>query len=407
MTKKKKHFTIVCYTFPPSKAIGGRRWAKFCQQLAKKGHDVSVITTDMNENQNWYLQHFENISFHFLDAKYPNWLEAPKGFFEKLKYRIYIKFLNSFFKHNLFDKAFRWEKQLLKELSSVHSKKEIDYLIVTGAPFSLLYFGTLFKSKHPKVKLISDFRDPWTWGFYYGLNELKGKKKSFQQFMERQTIEKSDLVCYPTQEMGEDLLKIYPNYQNRFKVIPHAYDEEKISGIKGDHIRKGFIYGGSLYPGIESYLEKLEKVIHSHKNFKWEIYTGAPETAVNNIFKGGNVHHNGLIDEQELFRKIKNSSAYLAFFPESDKDLISTKFFEIIYLETPIIIVVEEGAVGKFIRENQLGVHILPKDIEKEFPKYLDGTVPFNKGIFDVSRFEYSKVTDLLIQSCESLEGNQ
>lgn len=403
MTKKQKHYTIVCYTFPPSKAIGGRRWAKFSQYLARKGRRVTVITSDLGHDKSWYQSNFENIDFVFLDPKYPDWLEVPNSLIDKLKYRLYTRFISKFIKHNLFDKAYKWEKQILSSLKDIHSNNPIDYLVVTGAPYSIMYYGALFKQKNKEIKLISDFRDPWTWGSYYGLKELPQKKKEFQKFMEEQTMVHSDLVCFPTKEMGEDLAEIYPSFAGKLQVVPHAYDEEKISKIDDQGERSGFIYGGSMYPGIEPYLESLAKVVHDRQDFSWTIFSGSSPTVTGNIFKGGNVHFNGLIDEKDLFKKIKASAAYLAFFPETDKDLISTKFFEIIYLETPIIMIAEEGAVGRFIRENNLGVHILPEEIEKEFPKYLNEKIPFEKGSFDVSKFGFSNVTDELIACCEAL----
>lgn len=105
-----------------------------------------------------------------------------------------------------------------------------------------------------------------------------------------------------------------------------------------------------------------------------------------------------LIPEDQLFQKIVKSSAYLAFFPVTDKDLISTKFFEIIYTQTPIVYIGEEGDVGKFIRENRLGVHILPENMARELPNYLNGKVPFELGYFDVNQYTFSAVTEKFLQ---------
>ncbi|NQY09174.1 MAG: hypothetical protein HRT71_06620 [Flavobacteriales bacterium] len=99
-----------------------------------------------------------------------------------------------------------------------------------------------------------------------------------------------------------------------------------------------------------------------------------------------------------MFKRIGNSAAYLVVFNEGDKDLISTKFFEIVYLCTPILFIGADGAVGKFITDNRIGVHILPENIEQELPQYLNGNVPFEKGCFNVDQYTFPVVTDKFLE---------
>ncbi len=65
------HIAIVSYTFPPSKAIGGRRWAKFSQQIAKKGHRVSVFCANEGANEIFYTKEFSGIKIHQIKSNYP------------------------------------------------------------------------------------------------------------------------------------------------------------------------------------------------------------------------------------------------------------------------------------------------------------------------------------------------
>ena len=114
---------------------------------------------------------------------------------------------------------------------------------------------------------------------------------------------------------------------------------------------------------------------------------------IKSIFENQNVTFNDYIPESELFNKIHESAVYLMFYPIADKDLVSTKFFEIINIGIPILYIGEEGEVSKFIVSNKCGVHILPKNIESEMPKYLNGDVPYQKNYFDVSQFTFDKVS--------------
>lgn len=402
------HFAIVSYTFPPSKEIGGRRWAKFSQHLAKKGHTVTVICADNSADHSWYEKEFPAIEVRVLPKCYPDWLSGfTKSVTEKILYMIYTRVLSPLTKQNLFDKGFAWRKPMLDELETVHRNKPIDVMVVTGAPFSLLAYGSEFKMRHKQIQYVSDLRDPWTWGSYYGIPTLSPSKKRFQELSEYKTMEASDMVCYPTQNMGDFLKEKYPSFSSKLYLLPHAYDPDKFPNVTKEEDRAGFIYGGTLYNGIEEYIKCLGEIVKSNPDagFKWDIYTSSHYPLIDSNFANGKVSIHPLIPENELFQKIVKSAAYLAFFPVTDKDLISTKFFEIIYTQTPIVYIGDEGDVGKFIRENRLGVHILPENMERDLPNYLNGRVPFEIGCFDVNQYTFSTVTQSFLTALKNFKN--
>jgi len=404
------HFAIVSYTFPPSKEIGGRRWAKFSQHIAKNNHQVTVICANQSVNHDWYRKDFPGINFKLLPKCYPDWLSGfTKTTKEKLQYMFYTRVVSPLTKQNLFDRGYAWKKPMLQALEDLHQSQPIDIMVVTGAPFSLLYYGAAFKARYKSIIYVGDLRDPWTWGSYYGIPNLSFFKKKFQEKSELKFIEACDLVCYPTENMGSFLKEKYPDFLSKFYLLPHAYDPDKFPKIIKEQKRKGFIYGGSLYDGIEEYLLKLDKIVkaNSETEFEWEIYTGTNYPLIDTNFANGKVSKKPLIPEEQLFQKISESAAYLAFFPTTDKDLISTKFFEIIYSQTPILYIGEEGEVGKFIRENRIGVHILPENMERELPQYLNGKVPFENGYFDVKQYTFSSVTQNFLNFLKEYKQQQ
>jgi hypothetical protein len=66
---------IICHGFPPVPGIGGRRWAKFAKELARRGHPVHVIRSTGPEHgpiSLWApdVQH-PNIIAHPLPQRYP------------------------------------------------------------------------------------------------------------------------------------------------------------------------------------------------------------------------------------------------------------------------------------------------------------------------------------------------
>lgn len=396
------HFAIVSYTFPPSKEIGGRRWAKFSRYLAQKGHAVTVICADNSIEQDWYKKEFSGIKVCELPKSYPTWLGGfTKSLFEKVLYAFYTRILNPLTKQNLYDRAYAWKGQMLNALEKIHALSPIDVLVVTGAPYSLLYYGSIFKSRHKEIVYVADLRDPWTWGSYYGMLTMTAVKKKFQEYSERRSIENADLFCYPTQHMGNVLKEKYPSFESKLYLLAHAYEPDKFQSTAETKPREGFIYGGTLYDGIEDYIKRLMDIVKAHPDsgFKWEIYSGTKYPLLDSDFTNTGIQKHPLIPEETLFTKIRKASAYLAIFPRADKDLVSTKFFEIIYTQTPILYIGEEGDVGRFIRENRLGVHILPENLEKDLPKYLNGNVPFEAGYFDVSQYTFETVTQKFLET--------
>ncbi len=403
------HFVIVSYTFPPSTEIGGRRWAKFSKQLLMKGHEVTVICSENGGDKDFFEKEFEGIKVHQLPKKYPRWLTGQtKNLFEKILYSLAIRVVNPLLRINLFDKAFAWKSIMTRELEAIHSKKLIEVIAATGAPYSILRHTSSFKASHREISLVSDFRDPWTWGDYYGIPTMASRKKGYQLESERFVMDNSDLICYPTVHMGSVLESLYPEHLSKLTLLPHAFDPEKFPQFQSNEIkRKGFIYGGTLYNGIEDYLRALSVVVQQNpsEEFKWDVYTGRAYPLIDELFEKEKVEVHSYIPEEELFGKISQAEAYLVFLPPQEKDLISTKFFEIIFTKTPIIYIGPEGEVGKFIRENKLGVHILPEAIEQAMPKFLKESIKFLPWSFDVTKFTFSSVTDDFIKKIKALRA--
>jgi len=395
------HFTIVSYTFPPSREIGGRRWAKFSQHLRREGHTVTVVCADQKAEPGWYEREFPGIDVVSLPPKYPEWMGGyTRNIKEKLSYFAVSRLYKPLTRKNIFDRGFNWKQTMLGALEAIHGRKPIDILVTTGGPFSIMKYGTAFRKKHPEVKYIVDLRDPWTTGVLYGIPSMSPAKKAYQEAQERRTIEGCDLFCYPTESMGDKLAQQYPAEAHKLYLLPHAYDPEKFPEVKTASKRNGFIYGGTIYFGLEDWLKKLDRIVKANpaSEFQWDIYTGTPYPLIDADFAKGKVMMHPLIPEEKLFVKVQDAAAYLVFFPESERDLISTKFYEIVYSGTPILYIGADGLVADFITGNKLGVHVHPDRMEEELPQYLNGDIPFEPGYFDVSRYSFAKVTQAFLE---------
>jgi hypothetical protein len=99
-----------------------------------------------------------------------------------------------------------------------------------------------------------------------------------------------------------------------------------------------------------------------------------------------------------LFGIIAKHDYYVSFVTEQYKDFISTKYFEIISLKKPIILVAPQGILSDFIISNQLGKHFLPSELNA-LAEFLDNPSKFRYNVgFELDNFKYDKLSEILIQ---------
>lgn len=396
------HIAVVSYTFPPSREIGGRRWAKFSQQLARVGHQVSVVCADNGAGAAWYRESYPDLEVRVLPRRYPDWLNGQtRHAGEKIAYHLLTRGITRILPHNWFDKGVAWKSLMLNALENLHAQKPIDLLVVTGAPFSTLAWGAAFKKKHPAIRYVADMRDPWTWGHGYGMPGLTAKQKAYQAKQERMAVEACDLLCFPAPVMGEVLASRYPEAAAKMHILPHAYEPEKFPTAAVSGQRQGFIYGGTLYNGMEPWFRELAGILQQHPDtgFHWDIHSGTAYPLIQELFPQGEVQLKPPVSEEVLFAKIQQAAAYMLFFPERYKDFISTKFYEVVYAGTPFVYIGYPGEVSRFITENRLGVHVLPEEMQERLPAFLRGEIPFEQGFFPIEKYSFPAVTEAFLQA--------
>jgi len=177
---KTKNVLIISYTFPPSNGIGGRRWAKFAKYLTKNNINTTILTiknSDGKETSPWDND-IKDFDIRYIDSNYPSIIETiPQTFVNKVRYHLTLRSLWLIKNGSVYDRALFLKKRILFNATKIINEKKIDTIVITGAPFRLLYYGTLIKAKHPNIKLISDFRDPWAWSqLGYGYSQLNANR---------------------------------------------------------------------------------------------------------------------------------------------------------------------------------------------------------------------------------------
>lgn len=398
---------IVSYTFPPSIEIGGRRWSKFIHYLNDLDYNITLLTKKSKKEINVLKSYSYLNRVEFFNVKYPKALEKdPNNIWDHLFYKISKLFLMLITKSNFYDKGVLIKKHFIDKASVLILEEKINLIIITGAPFSLLYYGTILKKKY-SIKLISDLRDPWTWGSGYGMTLINNSRKKNEEFYQNKVIEFSDLITVPVKPMYDFLVSNYKCFKQKIKILPHAYDINDFNKIsfksrKRNEIFK-IIYGGTIYSNLEKQFKLLHRSVKDNLDcfFEIEFYTDEIKylnsnalEEVKNKFKVLNK-----IPINEFMLKVHSADVFLLLFPDDVKDFISSKFYEIIFLKKPIIFIGKNGLVSEFIVSNNLGIHILPEMLYKSLSIILqNGSIEnfqYNHD-FEVNKFSFRFITNKL-----------
>lgn len=386
---KARHVLIISYIFPPLIGIGGRRWAKFAKYLERRGYIIHVIHLAGSKSilgSHWQKDiESANIRHYPIDDKYPTVISKRPltSLREKLAYRYWIRMLPHNVKGNYFDKSIYWRNDLLKKCREIIDIHQIKNVIVTGAPFRLLYFAIDLKPLD--VQLIGDFRDSWTWSDEYGYKSLSEERMAYEKMMERKVIEEFDKILSPAPAILDHLQETYPEVsKEKFLRIPHAFDqddlaEDAVLKIPDGKIR--MIYAGSMYGAqeAEAYFSGLLKALNTIKasdpdhfeHFSLDLFISGHgvdqyEQMVVESSLQEQVRFKMPLPAKEIFSEIMNSDYVLLFIPSMNKDFLGTKFSEIFSLGVPVLHVGAEGYVSRFIEEHKTGYSFRVAELEEK-----------------------------------------
>jgi glycosyltransferase involved in cell wall biosynthesis len=237
---------IITYYWPPSGGSGVQRWLKFVKYLPAYGWEPHVFTP-------------ENPSFAVLDPslekdvpadaeviRFPIW--EPYDIFLRMsgwlgrrkvatptalvpaKSGTLFQRINTWIRGNFFipDPRRFWVRPSVAFLSDYLADNDITTIITTGPPHSMHLIGLKLKLKHPHLRWLADFRDPWSeWGLWDSLRVSNAVRRIHKK-MEARVLAHAD-----------EIITITPFYARRFEVLArrpvrlltNGFDDEDFIGM--------------------------------------------------------------------------------------------------------------------------------------------------------------------------------
>ncbi|MEY3984138.1 MAG: hypothetical protein RL160_1697 [Bacteroidota bacterium] len=363
MRQGKGGVLIINYDLGTKNGVGGRRWALLGRALLEAGEQVHFLTTRQDlpeELQEWSTQ------VHTFKTKYPACIsQTPNNLFGKLQYRWWRWRLLQAVRGTIYDLGKRDEQRFLSNCRRLIQQHGIDVCIVTGAPFSYLYYGTLLKKEFPGLVLVSDFRDKWTEGFNYGMRQLDARRMDYERACELAVIQQSDLVTVASEDVGDYLnqrhARAYMVLYNAVSPILEqaAAQKAKPAESAGFHL----VHVGNISEGCEDQTEHLIRAIKVLEKQKPGLVklslVGLPNPEVVQQFNKAGISGLQLIQrmpQQELGAWMNTADAFLIFNREALAKSIPTKFFDYIVFKKPIIAYDIKGKLAQMIRERRIGI---------------------------------------------------
>jgi hypothetical protein len=395
-----KKVLIVTYSQSTKISVGSRRWIKYSHRLANLGHHVTIICCDKELSES---EKNDKIKYLTFSTSYPSILNKnPKNVLNKLQYKIALFRQKSLTKGLIYDKAILDEMKILNIIQNEIDNYGINNIIVSGAPFSLLYFGAKIKNKNPEINFIADIRDPWTWGHGYGIKTLNKYRFNVELNREKFVIEKADQVIVASKDMEIFLKSKYMNFLSKIntisngiekntKQIDEIHDKSNIDSLKILHI-------GTVNEGTEKYWKFLfESTLKL--NFSFEItFIGNFNVKFENYVRlqnFNNVFFHERIFEIKLINNLIDADCFLMFKKDGFENSFPSKYFDYIKYKKPIICFSKEGIVTEEIENNKIGKVFNENSDKNELVSYLvkiyNGNQVFNKS-YDWSKFTIEKL---------------
>ncbi|MEX1002109.1 MAG: glycosyltransferase [Crocinitomicaceae bacterium] len=316
------------------------------------------------------LEHNQNLHRYPVSFKW-NKILANKNlsFYQKIIYKFFMFWARKS-KYNPYDNTAFSQNQIVDLASQIIDKNQIDTVVVTGAPFNLLYFGAEIKKRN-NIKLMLDYRDLWNGHpIFSKFQKLTQKQLDYCLYQERVALQSADTVLAVDDGLKSQLIKLVDkSHHGKFHVIHNGYDVDDfyLDYPKTESQRIKIMFAGNIDANLSNLVksfvscfknlksidsqiyEKFELIMHMKTNDK-ELYEFL-HAAVDNQF----IVHDDFLPKDEYYKKLREVQCGVFFLSEVYSDAFITKFSDFIVNENFIIQVGFEGECAKYLRDNKIG----------------------------------------------------
>ncbi len=370
MAKNAKKLLLVSYYWFPDGGTGMYRISKFAKYLKRLGWEITVLTASQGEHvtdDDFNVVRVKGFKLSALWGSRKSVVKKEAGFnpsvfYQKnpsLKDRLLI-----WARLNLLvpDAKIGWLKSAAKKGISLHAEHAFDALLSTSPPPTTNLVAQRIAQK-TQLPWVADFRDPWTQIYYYEAFPQGRIAARLNRNLERKVVQDCDrLIC-----VNDDFFD-FPFPATKYQQITNGFDPEdfKLKVTERDEAESKFTirYLGTLKlnqfsSGLLEALQKLgakypgqiqiDFVGNIDPQYQQKIQDSTSDISFN---------FPGLLPHQKAMELCQNADLLLLIIGSgaSSKMVFSTKLFEYIYAQKPVLAIAHpEGAAASIIRETEAG----------------------------------------------------
>lgn len=431
-----KKVLIITYYWPPSGGGGVQRWLKFVKYLPEYGWEPVIFTP---ENPDFDLKD-ESLVREVPEGvevlRFPIW--EPYKFFKKLSGKRELKQgqvledgkkgllskIAIWIRGNLFipDPRVFWVKPSVEYIGSILSTNEIKTVITTGPPHSVHLIGLGLKKKHPGLRWVADFRDPWSeWDILKQFKMLPMVWARHRK-LEAEVFKVANKVIAVSNTWAKDMKKLGAR---RVEVVTNGFDEADLD--EEDLLKKPsedrfivshvgmlnqFRNPKALWAGMENALETDESL---REHFTLRLTGILSDEVLGEIRRypllSERLELQASIPHKEVFAQYAESSLLLLILNQSENTAghLPGKLFEYLAARRTILAIGQEDSdAGSILQELEAG-HIMGwQDHEKvcnlvaeTYKRWLKEEAVMNNA--KVSRYSRKQLTGQLDQLLRDL----
>jgi glycosyltransferase involved in cell wall biosynthesis len=349
-----KKVLIISYFFPPCNLTASNRIAGWEKNLPEFGFYPIIVTRNwtgleltaeerlMDSGPDLRVEKKDHSEVHHLPyrASLRDKLFRKSG--NNSVYRILSKFLTlvGVFLQPLCIRAIPYNNLYFHSKRLLKDNSDISTVLISGNPFEQFYFGYKLKKAFPRISWIADYRDDWTTS-----EVVKVPFRSFHRYFEKKWV--GTASCFTT---------VSPYYQSKISklvnipghTIYNGFDQLIENTHKASPYSLVITYNGTLYEtqNIEIFLEGLRLFIDANPDKK--ITFNLPgilfdQKQANRVLKNMEGYESHLvmtdrISKEEVIEIQQNSDLLLMVSHSNIKGVTSSKIFEYISLQKPIML---------------------------------------------------------------------
>lgn len=309
--------------FHPEKSPRSLRATELALELAKQGHDITVVTLDRGVESSTFCN-FHNLRCISI-KRFLTPIRIPSSGFGNYLWRGINRILLLTLEYPDIELLFRYYKALSK-LSGY------DLIISFAVPYPV-HWGVAYAKKYNPylaTSWIADCGDP-----YIGLENDTFKRFFYFRYLESKFCEIADFITIPIEEARRAYL---PRFSKKIFVIPQGLSFPEMKFKKPINQKVTFVYAGNLSSYIHylrPFLEELNKV---NIDFRFRVFTSSPSIiwSMVNPSMLSKLEVLPYVDRLDLLQELHNAD-FLVHFPYLKPSQRSMKLIDYEFSQRPVL----------------------------------------------------------------------